>query len=102
MRNAAALGKIGQSLISLGGCAEIRPNLGFVRPNLGTIWKIREDFGRPGQIVLDTPRSCATEWRDLLDSDGFAGMESMDEAEVVDMMYGEEMFFEEVPQEKIK
>tara|TARA_B110000285_G_scaffold18774_1_gene18229 strand:- start:3012 stop:3215 length:204 start_codon:yes stop_codon:yes gene_type:complete len=43
-----------------------------------------------------------TEWRDLLDSDGFAGMESMDEAEVVDMMYGEEMFFEEVPQEKIK
>jgi|TARA_B110000285_G_scaffold216928_1_gene264713 hypothetical protein len=43
-----------------------------------------------------------TSWRVELEADGYEGSEALDAEEVVEMMYGEEMFFDEVGIEKIK
>ena len=37
------------------------------------------------------------EWRQELADDGYEGAEALDADELVEMMYGEEMFFETVP-----
>jgi len=39
-----------------------------------------------------------TAWREELEADGYEGSEALNDEEVVDMMYGVEMFFEEVPE----
>ena len=39
-------------------------------------------------------------WRVELDADGYEGSEALDAEELVEMMYGEEMFFDTVPSNK--
>ena len=38
------------------------------------------------------------EWRAELEADGYEGAEAVDAEELVEMTYGDELFFEEVPE----
>jgi hypothetical protein len=39
-----------------------------------------------------------TAWREELEADDYEGSEALDAEELVEMMYGDELFFQEVPQ----
>jgi hypothetical protein len=41
------------------------------------------------------------EWRQDLEDDGYEGCEALDAEELVEMIWGEEMFFDEIPEKII-
>ena len=37
-------------------------------------------------------------WREELEADGYEGAEAVDAEELIEMVYGDELFFEEIPE----